>query len=630
MERSSMAALCEAALPAGRTVPATSEATVHRAEEIVEGLPPAIRSAYRALLVGLDARAVLGRGRRFASLPIAGRLRLLERLGDAEPGRLLLRGLLTPLKLAHFELPETYAAFGLRHRCPVPPNREAARWHAQISDAGALGGEVDLECEVVIVGTGAGGAPVAAELASQGVAVLMLEEGGFFDRTDFDGRPLEMMRKLYRKSGLTASFGNTIIPIPVGKGVGGTTLVNSGTCFRTPDLVLRGWAAQGLTELAPRALAPYFARVEEELGVAPSSSAAIGAAGRIIARGCDRLGWSHHPLARNAPGCDGQGLCCFGCPTEAKRSTNVSFVPRALARGAQLMTGVRVERVLLEGDRATGVIGRARTSGGGSVRVTVRAPIVVLACGSLHTPALLLRQGICNESGELGRNLSIHPAGAATALFAEEVNSWHAVPQGYAIDQFADEGLYFEGASLPLELQAASLPGFGPAFTAVMDEYNRSLSFGFMVKDRSRGRVRPGPDLEPRIAYWLGSDDLHRIQRGFALLARVFFAAGAWSVHAPIAGWERFGSVREIEAFEQARLAARDIDLSAYHPLGTARMGVDPLRSVVAPNHETHDVLNLFISDGSVVPESPGVNPQITIMAFALRAAEAIARRLQA
>jgi choline dehydrogenase-like flavoprotein len=459
--------------------------------------------------------------------------------------------------------------------------------------------------------------------------VLLVEEGQLFTRSDFTGRPREMMAKLYRRGGATVAVGNTIIPIPVGRAVGGTTVINSGTCFRVPDKTLAEWRdKQGLHELTPELFAPYYEVVERELEVAPSSPAAVGKPGVLIARGCDALGWSHRPLLRNAPGCDGQGLCCFGCPTDAKKSTNVSFVPGALKRGAQLITGLKIDRVVLDDERAVGVVGRAVDTAGVARTITVRARVVVISCGTLHTPTLLLRQGIANASGQVGRNLSIHPAAAAIGRFDEEVNGWRAVPQGYAIDQFASEGLMFEGGSVPLDLTAASLPGYGPGFVDLVEQFNKLLCFGLMVKDTSRGRVHGTARGEPRISYWMNNHDVAQLRRGLGLLARVYFAAGARDVWLPIAGHRPLRTLADVETFERASLAPRQVEMSAYHPLGTARMGKSALDSVVDLTHETHDVHNLFICDGSAVPGSLGVNPQMTIMAMALRAAEFIDRRL--
>ncbi len=581
-------------------------------------------TSYRAMLWSLETGAALRFGSRFSLLPLGRRLRVLDAMHATEATRLVVRALLTPLKLGYFDDPAIYSALGCRYSVETPKTEQPPRWQQQVTRASTLSADESLDCDVVVVGTGAGGAPIAARLAEAGHAVLLLEEGEQFTRADFTGRPVEMIKKLYRKGGLTASVGNHFIPIPVGKGVGGTTQINSGTCFRVPEKTLVGWQREfNLTELTSASLDLYYCAVEKEIGVAVNTAQALGAPARLIARGCDALGYSHHPLSRNAPECDGQGLCCFGCPTGAKRSTNVSYVPRALERGAQLLTGFKVTRVLTEGERAVGVEGIAEGK-----KLTVKAKVVVLACGTLHTPLLLLSNQLANTSTMVGKNLSIHPAAAAVAIFDEEVNPSSTVPQGYAIDHFNAEGLMFEGGTIPLELTGATLAGFGPSYVAAMEQFSRSFGFGFMVKDTSRGRVRVGADGEPAITYWVNEHDQRLMQRGFSILSRVFFAAGARQVHPGVAGWETLRSLADVENFEAARLEARQFDITAYHPLGTCRMGKNPHTSVIDSNHETHDVHNLYICDGSSMPGSLGVNPQLTIMAMSLRAADAVDRRL--
>lgn len=624
-ERTTLKALATAAIPPGRLLPGAGESTLDRAEGQLASLPPSVATAAKAMLRALEWSTVPLHRRRFSALPLGRRLGALATLERLEATRLALRGLLVLLKLAYTDDRTVYDALGCRFAVEPPKKLEAARWKEQLIDGASLPDGEELECDVVIVGSGAGGAPLADELAARGLAVLIVEEGPYFSRQDFTGRPLDMMKKAYRRGGLTVAFGNTAIPIPVGRGVGGTTLINSGTCFRTPPAVLRDW---GIAGLDAGALAPFYGRVEKFLEVGPSSKAALGRPAELIARGCDALGYSHHPLNRNAPGCDGQGLCCFGCPSEAKRSTNVSYIPSALSRGAQLVTGLKVDRVRLEGGAAVGVEGvvqRPVREG----RLRIRAKATVLACGSLHTPTLLLGQGLANRSGQVGRNLSIHPAAALLGVFDEPVNAWNTVPQGYSIDEFKDEGLLFEGANAPLELAAISVSGYGPKFTSLLERMSHAFMFGFMVKDTSRGRVRAGPRGEPRLSYWLNDPDVRKVRRGIAILARVFFAAGAREVHVPIAGAEPLRSAEQSHAFEQAPLAARHVDLSAYHPLGTCRMGTDPRSSVVDPAHRVHDVEALYVCDGSVMPGSLGVNPQLTIMAMALRAAEGIARHVE-
>lgn len=623
-ERAQLELLAATALPAGRLLPGAGAATITRLERFLSDLPEAVRAGYRRLLLALDAEALLRTRTRFSRLPYGRRVELLEGMERGEATRLALRGLLTPLKLAHFDDPQVYRALGCRYVVDPPLGRERARWHEQVVDAATL--TEDLECDVVVVGTGAGGAPMAKALAERGHAVLLIEEGQHFTRQDFNGRAVQMMKQLYRQGGATVAFGNTAIPVPVGRGVGGTTLINSGTCFRLPREVLASWRAAGLSAFTDDALSPFYEEVEDVLGVGPSSAAALGAPARLIAKGCDALGYSHHPLLRNAPGCDGQGLCCFGCPTDAKRSTNVSYVPLALERGAMLVTGLKVERVLTERSAAVGVRGVSTATGR---ELSVRAKVVVLACGSLSTPVLLEQSGLCGTSGQLGRNLSIHPASAGMGVFAEDLDASRTVPQGYAIDEFKDEGLYFEGAQVPLDVTAASITGSGPGYVHLMEQFNRAFSFGFMVKDTSRGRVTAGADGSPRLWYSVNERDRALLQRGFGLLARVFFAAGAEEVRLPVLGFERLRSLGEVVNLERAHVPARHMDLTAYHPLGTAKMGVAPLESVVNETHEAHDVHHLFITDGSAVPSSLGVNPQLTLMAMSLRASDFVHRRLE-
>jgi choline dehydrogenase-like flavoprotein len=487
-----------------------------------------------------------------------------------------------------------------------------------------LDADLAVECDVVVVGTGAGGAVVGRELAEAGLAVVFVEQGRYFDRSDFTGRAFEMQQKLYRRGGSTFSIGNVGIPIPLGQTVGGTTTVNSGTCFRTPDRVLAQWRDDlGLDELGPDRMGGYFERVESVLGVDFARAELLGGNGRVIARGCESLGLTRHgPLRRNAPECDGQGVCCFGCPTDAKRSTNVSYIPLALRAGAELFPGVRVTRIIVEGGRACGVV--ASTDDGHVLTVHARA--VVVACGTIMTPLLLGAQQLGTASGQLGKNLSIHPAAGALAEFDEQILSWRGIPQGYSIEDLHDEGILFEGASVPLEMTMTMTPLIGPELVRLAESFDHVASFGFLVEDTSRGSVH---DLrgQPVIRYWLGDRDVSHIKRGLDVLAQIFFAAGARRVHFPVAGFGVLGA-DDLPAFRRARLRPWDLDLSAYHPLGTARMGRDPASSVTDADHQLHDVPGLYVVDGSAVPTALGVNPQITIMALATRAAEKIADTL--
>jgi choline dehydrogenase-like flavoprotein len=623
--RETLTAVAETAIPAGRFIPAAGEATVAKVERFLDRLPSPLQTGMSGLLRAVETAAWLGHRRSFARLPPEKRLAVLEsfRGGDVVR-RLMLRAIVSPLKIAHFDDPALYKQLGCVYdghaKAEAKPAYMRDRVHAD------LGGDLAVECDVVVIGTGAGGAVVARELAEAGVAVVMIEEGAYFDRSDFTGRPFELQQKLYRRGGATFSVGNIAIPIPLGQTVGGTTTVNSGTCYRTPDRVLARWQHElGLHDLGPDGLGRYFERVEGVLGVAEARGELLGGNGRVIARGCDAIGLvRHHPLKRNAPDCDGQGVCCFGCPTDAKRSTNVSYVPLALRSGAELFTRAKMTRIIVEGGRARGVV--AQTHDGHAL--TVRARSVVIACGSIMTPLVLAREGLGGRSGQLGKNLSIHPAAGALAEFDETILPWKGIPQGYAVEDLHDEGILYEGAMVPLEMTMSITTLIGPELVRLAESFDHVASFGFLVEDSSRGSVSEVMG-QPVIRYWLGEPDVAHIKRGLDVLAQIYFAAGARRVHLPLAGFEVLDSVDDLAALRRAKVRARDLDLSAYHPLGTARMGLDPSASVVGPDHQCHDTPGLYIVDGASVPTALGVNPQITIMAMATRAAEKIAATLK-
>ncbi|MDB4969388.1 MAG: hypothetical protein JWN44_5077 [Myxococcales bacterium] len=629
-ERAALTAIARAAMPAGRWFAGGGARAVEKVDHFLALSPPSVARAYRAMLLALDAWAMARHRAPLASLPTETVLSLLERWRSGDVARrTVVRMLTAPLKIAHYNDPKMYEDVGCRFGA-LPTKPERPRWmQERVTPASQLDGDETIECEVVVIGTGAGGAVVAKELAERGHAVVLLEEGDYHTRSDFTGHATEMQRKLYRDMGATLSVGNAVIPIPLGRTVGGSTAINSGTCYRTPARVLSHWVSEfGLDDLSPEKMAPWFDRVESVLGVAPAEPRYLGGVARVIARGCDALGYAHQPLRRNAPECDGQGVCCFGCPSDAKRSTNVSYVPMALRAGATLFTGVRADRILVDRGRAVGVLAHGRGADGETRTLTVRANAVVVACGSLLTPLLLEGSGVGTSSGQLGRNLSIHPALAVMAMFDEKLDGGNAIPQGYAIEQFHDEGILFEGAFAPLDLAAASMTMLGPKFVELLEGYDRLACFGVMIEDVSRGRVRRGPGGRPLITYSLLDHDVARLKRAVEILSRVYFAAGASKVFPLVHGFDELSSVDDVERLRRARLKARDFEITAYHPLGTARMGRDPKKSVVGPDHQTHDTRGLYVADGSVVPSSPAVNPQVTIMALATRAADEIGKAL--
>jgi choline dehydrogenase-like flavoprotein len=463
-----------------------------------------------------------------------------------------------------------------------------------------------IDADVCVVGAGAGGAVAAAELAEGGAKVLVLEQGPRHDADRFSARPVEMMAELYRDGGQGMTLGSPPILLPLGRGIGGTTLVNSGTCFRTPAQVLERWQREyGLQELTAESLDPCFSRVERALSVAEVTPELAGRNAAVARRGAEALGWSSGYLRRNARGCVGSGVCAFGCPTSAKQHTGITYVPRAQAAGAQLLTGADVQRVLTGGGRGRGVQARLQTG----VRLEVRAPEVIVAAGTIHTPLLLARSGLGGGSGELGRNLALHPATAAFARMEEIVDMARGVPQSFYVDEFADEGIMFEGVAGPPSYAAMSLPLTGARHAEAMADYRRLAQFGLMVSDSSRGSVRSLAG-RPLIRYELLEADVARFRVGLARIRELLYAAGAREVYLPLP-----------HGVSAERAEARHLKLMAFHPLGTARADARPSHGVVDGALQLHGVRGVHIADGSVVPSSLGVNPQLTIMALATRLA---------
>ena len=620
--------IAKTAVPPGRRFVSVSSATIDKVEANLADAPGPVVPLFSGLVRAFDGLCLATTGRRFRRLSPSARLSFMRKLLAADPVRRnLLRLLTAPVKAAHYDSPEIFAAVGAEYRRPEVTNPERPRYLERVFDLERDFDEPheELEAEVVVVGSGAGGAAVAAELAEQGVAVVILEEGQYHHRDAFSGRPMEMVNLLYRDFGVTGTLGNSPVLVPLGKCVGGTTTINSGTCYRTPERVFSQWRDAGLDAFSSDTMDPYYAKVESLIEVEPADPKYLGGIADAVARGADALGWHDHgPLARNAPGCDAASLCPFGCPTDAKRSTNVSYVPLALRYGANLVTGARVTRVLFEGGRAAGV-----SAVGGGRRLTVRAGAVVLACGSVGTPSLLLHRGLANSSGQVGRNLSIHPAVGVMGLFPDEIRGYRAIPQGYGMEEFHAEGILFEGANVPMDFGAAGITMVGPRFTEIMENVEHLGFFGFLVEDTSRGRVVLGPGGRPLMLYNFNRHDVAQLKRGTEILCRLYLAAGAYGIFPQLPGFEEIFDERDIQRLRQTRFRAGDFELTAHHPLGTCRMGTDPTHSVVGPDHQTHDHRGLFICDGSSVPSSLGVNPQVTIMAMATRAAQFIADALE-
>jgi choline dehydrogenase-like flavoprotein len=494
--------------------------------------------------------------------------------------------------------------------------------------AGSLGDTIappeGEDCDVVVVGSGAGGAAAAAALAEAGLDVIVLEAGDHYDRDSYPRDPIDAITRLYRDAGLTVAEGRPPVPIPVGRAVGGTTVVNSGTCFRAPEVVLERWRSEFGVSWATD-LDREYAEAESCMRVKPLDPERMGRNGQLAMEGAAALGASGGPIARNAGDCVQCSSCPFGCAIDAKRGMHVSYLPRAVAAGARLRANVEVRRVILDDGRTEGVeclAGGRPGADGRRRRYTVRAKRVIVAGGALGTPELLLRSGVGGD--QLGRNLHIHPACWVGARYREPVRGWAGVMQSYYVDEWEPQRILLEATFTPLPFGGAWLLGTGRKHQEAMLGFGNVGSIGVHLSDESSGRIGLAGDGSLRATYRLTREDTRRLVFGIARAAEVHFAAGADEVYPNIG---RVGALRpgDVASFEAADFKPAELRLEAFHPMGTARIGVDGRAGVCAADGSVHGTEGLYVSDASLFPTSVGVNPMMTVIAFAKRVAAGIA-----
>ncbi len=469
-----------------------------------------------------------------------------------------------------------------------------------------------FDCDFVVAGSGAGGSAVAARLADGGARVLLAEAGPRARPQEDAARAINLY---YANAGLTAGLGNGLFALATGRTVGGTTTINSGTCLRPPSDAPRRWAAA-----VPGFDADAFSADVEDawrtLKVAKTPERLAGESTRLFFQGLERLGVrGAEYLDRAAPGCDGAGRCCFVCPRGAKVTAQTAFLEPSLRDGRlDLRAGWRLLSAAASED--PGRPAEAVLVDETGRRRRLRARAVILACGSLATPYHLRRLGV-----RAGDGLTIHPAAKVFALFDREVRGWSGVPQAGGLQDEAEPRLRFEGAFVPPEIAPLTMPLEGRRLTWWLERYAHVASFGFMVRDCASGRVRYplGPEM-PLIRYAMAPQDVRLMARGMELVARAYLAAGASRVLLPLNRLDNeFESAAQLDAFNWSGVRADELQTMGFHPLGTAGLGR-------ATDGGLRAAPGVYVADGSVVPESLGVNPQITIYAFAL----GLARRLLA
>lgn len=489
-----------------------------------------------------------------------------------------------------------------------------------------------LRADAVVVGSGAGGAPVAARLAESGFDVLVLEAGSRFSRADFLPDEARMTARLGRTRA-TASGAQSLY---AGACVGGSTVVNDALCWRTPPEVLERWRRESaLPELGDAAFAEYVDAAWADIHAEPTRRSHMNRNAQRLELGARRLGWAGEAMPRNVRGCARLGRCNLGCPIDAKQSMLVSYLPRAERAGARVLADTRATRVRVEAGAVAGVEAERLDPATGQplAAVTIDAPLVVLAAGVLETPALLLRSGI-DGGGAVGAGLQLHSSVAVTARFDEPVHGYFGPTMAYAVTQFSDvhghtgPGFMLENTAVHPLVTATALPGFGVEHERAMAALPWLARAVVVLRDDARGRLELDREGHARYAYELAPADVERLRLALRELARAYLAADAREVWLPVNGLAPVHDEAGLAALDSAPLdATRFTFLYAVHLFGGAALGGTRAGSVCRPDGELWDVRGLFVSDASTLPGNTGVNPQVTILANALRIAAGISAR---
>jgi choline dehydrogenase-like flavoprotein len=647
-ERATLSAVCDTLFPRLPDSPGALGLSVpERIEETLPFLGRTERYGLRLLLRLLDRRAVMflttGRPMSFNALSRAQRERILRRMSVslAPSVRSGFQGL---FRLSAFHC---YSAIGdgdenplwtsigytPSHNPPAAPSPLVTR---------RVEASAHLDCDVCIIGAGAGGSVAAAVLASRGHKVIVLEAGSDWQSEQFDQREAIGTRELYLDRATTTTS-DLSIALLAGAGLGGGTTVNWQSCFRTPDAILEEWAdSSGCRHFSDGSFGKSLDNVWGRLAVSRAESR-LNANNGILERGCSALGYRSSRIARNSLGCDLTqcGNCVYGCRHGGKQTAAVTFLRDAQETGnLTLVARCTADRLIIAHGRVSGVSATALGAGGKQHPVTVNARVVVVACGALHTPALLMRSSV--ELAALGRNLFIHPTTGVTGVFDHLIEAWRGPPQTVVCDEFAElrgrYGYRIETAVAHPGLLAAATPWLGAVHhrQAMQQVAHRALLI-VLVRDRAGGRVIIDSDGRPRVRYQPRRPEREMLRHGMATGVRILDAAGATSistVHTTPLGMERGankdGTTRQqidelCRRISTAPVGSNRLHLFSAHQMGTCRMGRDSGSAVCDANGEVFGVRGLFIGDASAFPLSSGVNPMITVMAMAHHTARRIA-----
>lgn len=486
--------------------------------------------------------------------------------------------------------------------------------------------QMTLTADAVVIGSGAGGAIAAYELAKAGKKVIVLEAGRYVPAERMTEMTAVSLGTMYADNGGQANSQGDIT-ILQGACVGGSTVVNAALCFRTPDYYLRRWQDEfGLTDLTTERLTPYFETVEKNIWITENEEWETSPGAELIKQGLTATG---HPIGnakRNVKDCALTGFCFAGCKTNRKQSMLVTYLPWAQAYGAEIFADTRVNTITTENGIANGVTAEVINPDTKEkvADMTVSAPIVVLAAGPVQSPVILMKSGLANSSGQVGKNFACHPTMSLTAEFDEPVDDFTGATHSVYMDEFIlpDETgiggfLLLNAIEQPVLAGASQNPGTGKPYVNLMEKFANTIRLITLLHDKNTGEVTYENGMKS-INYTVDDEDFESMKDGLKVNARVLLGAGAARVYVPSTLAKIIESEADVDpVIDSLKNEKSRYPYTSFHPQGTLRMGADPTSTVVSPSGETHDVRNLYVVDASILPTSIGYNPSETVYALA-------------